>query len=224
MKLALLSDTHDLLRPEVLEALAGADAILHAGDVSSRRILDRLREFAPVYAVRGNADKDWAEPLPLLLDFELGGLRVCMAHKKKELPTDLRPYDLVLFGHSHAYSDSTQGRARIVNPGSCGPRRFHQPITMATAEITESGLEITRVDIAQPGPPAKIDPSDVASQIRIVLREYNKGRGAGRTAEKYGIDPTLAEQIIHLYVTHPGVTVEGIMTKMECLGLFSEKS
>lgn len=224
MKLALLSDTHDLLRPEVLEALADADAILHAGDISSQRILDRLRGFAPVYAVRGNADRDWAEPLPLLLDFELCGLRICMAHKKKDLPTDLSPYDLVLFGHSHVYSDTQQGRTRFVNPGSCGPRRFHQPITMATAKIMESGIEITRLDIAHPNPTPKIDPNDVASQIGIVLREYSKGRGTGRITEKYGIDPALAEQIIRLYVTHPGVSVDGIMTKMECLGLFSKKS
>ena len=64
MKLGILSDTHNLLRPEVLEALAGADAILHAGDISSREILQRLGEIAPVHAVRGNADREWAEELP----------------------------------------------------------------------------------------------------------------------------------------------------------------
>ena len=214
MKIVLLSDTHNLLRPEVLAALSGAEAILHAGDVNSQQVLDQLREFAPVYAVRGNADKEWAEQLPVFLDFELNGLRVYMTHKKKDLPADLSPYDLVVFGHSHAYSDIQQGRTRIVNPGSCGPRRFHQPITMATAELTESGIEITRIDIAHQTPPPKIDPTDIAAQIEIVVKEFDRGRSTRKIAEKYGIDPALAEQIIRLYVTHPGVTVDGIMTKM----------
>lgn len=214
MKIALLSDTHNLLRPEVLATLSGAEAILHAGDINSQQILDQLREFAPVYAVRGNADKEWAEYLPLFLDFQLDGLRVYMTHKKKDLLTDLSPYDLVVFGHSHAYSDIQQGRTRIVNPGSCGPRRFHQPITMAMAEVTGQSFEIARIDIAHPAPPTKIDPTDIAAQIEIVVKEFDKGRSTRKTAEKYGIDPALVEQIIRLYVTHPGVTTDGIMTKM----------
>ena len=80
MKLGIISDTHKLLRPELSAALAGVDAILHAGDVGSREILDRLEALAPVYAVRGNADGDWAEALPGVLDVSLNGLRICMTH------------------------------------------------------------------------------------------------------------------------------------------------
>ena len=148
MKLGLISDTHNLLRPEVLKELVGMDAILHAGDISSQKVLDQLRTIAPVYAVRGNADKEWAEGLPQFLDFELDGLRIYMTHKKKDLPTDLEPYELVVVGHSHTYSETQQGKTIIVNPGSCGPRRFHQAITMATAEITDGLIRISRVDIA----------------------------------------------------------------------------
>ncbi len=214
MKLGIISDTHDLLRPEVLAALTGVDAILHAGDINSRKILDQLRTIAPVHAVRGNADKEWAAHLPDFLDMELGGLRVCMTHKKKDLPEDLSPYDLVIVGHSHRYSESEQGRTRIINPGSCGARRFHQPITMAMAEICGDSIKVKRIDIAHTAPAPKVDPNDIAAQIEIVVREFNKGRGTTATAEKYGIDPALAEQIIRLHVTHPGVTVDGIMTKM----------
>ena len=60
MKVGILSDTHDLLRPEVIDALQGCDYILHAGDISSQRILDRLEQIAPVKVVRGNTDKEWA--------------------------------------------------------------------------------------------------------------------------------------------------------------------
>ena len=86
MKVGIISDTHDLLRPEATEALRGCDCILHGGDISSPGILKQLEKIAPVKAVRGNNDKEWAEGLPLYLDFELGGLRVFMTHKKRTFP------------------------------------------------------------------------------------------------------------------------------------------
>lgn len=69
MKLGIISDTHNLLRPEVLSALSNVDTILHAGDISSQEILDQLQSIATIYAVRGNADKEWATHLP---DFQPG--------------------------------------------------------------------------------------------------------------------------------------------------------
>ena len=214
MKLGILSDTHNLLRPEVLDALAGADAILHAGDISSRAILDRLGELAPVYAVRGNADREWAEDLPPVLDLELGGLRICMTHKKKDLPPDLTPYDLALVGHSHQYAESMLGRTLLLNPGSCGPRRFRQPITLATAEVENGQIRVTRIEIAQAVPAPKIDPGDLRAQIEAVVKGIEKGRSPRQIAEQTGMDPARAEQIARLWLTHPGVTAEGIMTKM----------
>ena len=214
MKLGIISDTHNLLRDEVLSALKGADVIFHAGDISSQGILDHLREIAPVRAVRGNADKEWAEDLPEFLDFQLSGLQIFMTHKKKDLPKDLSPYDLVIIGHSHQYSETRQGKTLILNPGSCGPRRFHQSITMAAAEVDNGQVSVTRIDIPHNTPTPKIDPNDIRSQIEIVVREIDKGRGKKDIAEKYGIDPAAAELISRLYLTHPGVTVDGIMTKM----------
>lgn len=214
MKVGLISDTHNLLRPDVLKALMGVDAILHAGDISGQAVLDQLQTIAPVYAVRGNADKEWAEEVPTFLDFELNGLHIYMTHKKKDLPAHLDPYDLVMVGHSHTYVDTLIGKTRIINPGSCGPRRFHQPITMAVATIADSSIEIIRIDIAHALSSPKIDPNDISAQIEVVIKEFNRGHSTKRTAEKYGIDPKLAEQIIRLYVTHPGVTTDGIMTKM----------
>ncbi len=105
MKIGIISDTHDLLRSEAVSILTEVDAIFHAGDISSRGILDQLQAMAPVYAVRGNADKEWAEKLPSFLDFELGGLRFYMTHKKKDLPADLSCYDIVIIGHIHQYSE-----------------------------------------------------------------------------------------------------------------------
>ena len=214
MKLGILSDTHNLLRPEVLEALKGADAILHAGDISSRAILDRLGEIAPVYAVRGNADKDWAETVPPYLDIELGGLHLYMTHKKKDLPQQLAPYDLVVVGHSHQYSESRLGHTLLLNPGSCGPRRFHQPITLAVAEVQDGQILVSKIEISPAAPSPKIDSTDRKAQIEAVIKGIEKGRSPQKIALQYGMEPDLAEQIARLYLTHPGVTADGIMTKM----------
>ena len=225
MKIGILSDTHDLLRPEVTDALRGCDCILHAGDVSSRRILDRLEEIAPVKAVRGNNDKEWAESLPLFLDFELAGLRIYMTHRKKDLPEDLAPYDLVICGHSHQYSSVWQEspggkRTLLFNPGSCGPRRFVQPITMAVLKTGPDGWTVEQISIPHPAKEKApgTGSGDMYRQIETVVRETQKGLSYDAIARKHGLDPELAEQIVRLYVTHPGVTVDGIMTKMGLLG------
>ncbi|MBR7041726.1 MAG: metallophosphoesterase family protein [Clostridia bacterium] len=220
MKIGVISDTHDLLRPEVAENLKGCELILHAGDISSPAILDNLRNIAPVRAVRGNNDREWAEDLPLMLEFELGGLKVLMTHKKRDLPRDLTPYDLVIFGHSHTYycewEDTGNGKQTLLlNPGSCGPRRFYQPVTMAVLILDENGLAANKIDIGNVKEKTAPDSApDLASIAEVVVRETARGRSPEEIARKHGIDPALAEKIARLYVTHPGVTVEGILRKM----------
>ena len=147
MKIGILSDTHGLLRPEILEVLKQCDIILHAGDIHRPDVLEQLTRIAPVRAVRGNNDRDWAEAVPYTLELELEGLRICMAHKKKNLPADLSPFDLAVTGHTHRYQKTRKGNTVFLNPGCCGPRLFHQPITMATVEASEGEMLITRIDI-----------------------------------------------------------------------------
>lgn len=147
MKVGILSDTHGLLRPEVVDALRGSDVILHAGDINRQDILDDIEEIAPVYVVRGNNDHEWAEHIPYVVELDLEGIRVCMSHMKRDLPADLSDYDLVITAHTHKYEESVQGKTMFLNPGSCGPRTFHQPITMATAEIADGKISITKIDI-----------------------------------------------------------------------------
>ena len=225
MKIGIISDTHDLLRPEVINALQGCGCILHGGDISSQKVLDQLEEIAPVKAVRGNNDKEWAEHLPVFLDFELAGLRIYMTHKKKDLPGDLTPYDLVIYGHSHQYASAWQDyagkhRTLLLNPGSCGPRRFIQSITMAILRIDPDGWVIRQINIphAAKEKAPKIDSGDIHKQIEVIVKDTQKGLSVQAIAEKRGLDPVLVEQIVRLYVTHPGVTTDGIMTKMGLLG------
>ena len=216
MKIGIISDTHGLLRPEVTKALEGCEAILHGGDITGPEIIERLESIAPVYVVRGNGDRDWAEHIPLFLDFELAGLRVYMTHRKKDLPDDLSEYDLVVFGHSHKYEESRHGKTLLLNPGSCGPRRFHQAITMVIAGIADGHIETTRIDIPQKtvGALSKSGSADLKKQIETVIKETQKNRSPEAIADRYGFDKALTEQIARLYLTHPGVTADGIMTKM----------
>ena len=213
MRLGVLSDTHGLLRQEVLNRLAGSDAILHGGDVNNQGILITLGGVAPVYVVRGNNDRDWADGIPLSLDFTLGGIRIFMTHKKRDLPDDLSPYDLVIYGHSHRYDETRQGHTVLLNPGSCGPRRFNQPITMALVDVKDGKIKVMRVDIEDKNR-IKNHTVNLKAQIETVIKETQKGRPAVEIAARRDWDVGLVEQIARLYVTHPGVDADGIMAKM----------
>ena len=213
MKLGVLSDTHGLLRQEVLNHLQGCDAILHGGDINNQGILNTLSSLAPLYVVRGNNDKEWATELPLFINEEIAGIHVYMTHKKKGLPADLNPFDLVIVGHTHRYEMQRVGNTVLLNPGSCGPRRFNQAITMALVTVENEQIKVQRIDIEHQEPRAKIG-ADLRSQIEIVMRETAKGRPAVEIAHRRGWDVSLVEQIARLYVTHPGVTADGIMAKM----------
>lgn len=147
MKLAILSDTHGLLRPEVTEQLKNVDAILHGGDINKQSIVDALEQYAPLYVVRGNNDKEWAQHIPHDRTVALGGLVFFLVHNQKDVPADLSGVDVVVFGHSHKYSQTEKGGVLWLNPGSCGPRRFHQEISMMTAEIADGALRVEKVVI-----------------------------------------------------------------------------
>ena len=140
MKIAILSDTHGLLRPEVAEHLKTVDAILHGGDINKQSIVEELQQYAPLYIVRGNNDKEWAEGMPEELSFS-------MVHNKKEVLKDLSGVDVVVFGHSHKYVQQEQDGILWLNPGSCGPRRFHQEITMMLAEVADGRITVDKITI-----------------------------------------------------------------------------
>jgi putative phosphoesterase len=136
--IGLISDTHGLLRPEALDALRGAEQIIHAGDVGRQEILDELRAIAPVTAVRGNIDQGaWASRLPLTAVVEAGAVHIYVRHDVKEL--DLDPatagFGIVVSGHSHKHGQSERDGVLYVNPGSAGPRRFRLPITLARLHL-----------------------------------------------------------------------------------------
>jgi uncharacterized protein len=132
--IGVISDTHGLLRPEVLELFKGVSLILHAGDIGSPEVLHSLRTLAPVVAVRGNNDKDeWANEIPEVTIAHAGAISIYMLHDLKELnvaPTVTR-FQALVCGHSHRSGIENRDGILFLNPGSAGPRRFKLPITVA---------------------------------------------------------------------------------------------
>lgn len=148
MKLAILSDTHGLLRPAVLEQLGEADVILHAGDINTQEVVDKLGACgAPLYIVRGNNDRAWADHIPHDLTVTLGGVTFYLVHNKRDVPEDLPGVNVVVYGHSHKYAEEERGGVLWLNPGSCGPRRFHQEITMALMEVEDGCCRLEKLVI-----------------------------------------------------------------------------
>jgi uncharacterized protein len=153
MRVGVISDTHGLLRPRVLALLDGCDRILHAGDVGSEEVLSRLRKIAPVEAVRGNVDSGpEAEKLPLALHGDLDGLPFRMVHRREDAdPSWVKAARLVIFGHSHRPELEWRSACLLLNPGSCGPRRFSYPLTLAILTILDGRL-VPEILAVEPGP------------------------------------------------------------------------
>ena len=152
MRIGVISDTHGLLRPEAVAALAGVDYILHAGDVGDPGILDRLRAIAPVTAIRGNVDGYGAcAQLPDTELVELGGRSIYMLHDRETL--DLDPVAagiaVVVSGHSHRPSILRHKGVLYFNPGSAGPRRFSLPVSVGMLRVTENGVEAEILEIVK---------------------------------------------------------------------------
>lgn len=219
-KVGVLSDTHGMLRPEVLEALQGCEAILHGGDINKREILDDLEKIAPVQVVRGNNDKEWAEQIPEKLTLDVCGVRIFMVHNKKFIPKELTGIDLVIYGHSHKYEEKKVGDVLYLNPGSCGPRRFNQEITLALLYIEDDrSFRIEKVWIPHPERKTKKAeeekiPKNLAAMLPAIMKEIDAGKTVKQIAKKHHISEELSEQVNRMYLTHPGVDVEGILRRL----------
>lgn len=148
--IGVISDTHGLLRPEALLALAGSDLIIHAGDIGDEKILDQLRSLAPVVAVRGNIDTSpWTLKLPLTAAVETRAGRIYVLHDLQQLNLDpaAAGFRIVISGHSHQPDHKERAGIMYLNPGSAGPRRFHLPIMLARLDTGVVPATIQFIDL-----------------------------------------------------------------------------
>lgn len=150
-RIGIISDTHGILRPQVLEELKNCDYVLHAGDVTDEPVLDKIRFLCKkLYAVRGNCDYgSWASMLQTRLRFEIGGVRFLMMHDLMGMFTEMPDVDVVVSGHTHRYSQSRKGKTIYLNPGSCGFARYaRSEVTMAVMTVSEGKImDIRKVEI-----------------------------------------------------------------------------
>ena len=146
VRVAVISDTHGLLRREVVSELQDCTHILHAGDIVRESDLDELRLYGSIYAVRGNNDL-WQEGLRDLagiLYFRIAGVSFVMTHDRYDVPRNLEGIQAVIYGHSHRYSEEwTDGRLWL-NPGSCGRARFGGDVTMAKMVLRDGKIRSVR--------------------------------------------------------------------------------
>jgi uncharacterized protein len=141
LRIGLVSDTHNLLRPEVLAFLEGSDHILHAGDICGPEVLEKLGQLAPLTAVRGNNDQgDWARALPEATTVRFEGVAVHMLHDLKAFSAPGEVH-VVVTGHSHKPKAERRDEILFVNPGSAGPRRFKLPVS--AGELRIDGDQVT---------------------------------------------------------------------------------
>jgi len=134
----VISDTHGLLRPEVIKAFQQVSLIIHAGDVGRPAVLAALKKIAPVIAVRGNTDReDWGYRLPATEVVDLSGVSLYLLHDLNKL--DLEPsaagVSAVIYGHTHEPAVENKNGILFLNPGSAGPRRFTLPVSVALLHI-----------------------------------------------------------------------------------------
>jgi putative phosphoesterase len=153
MLIAVLSDTHGLLRPELLTSLRlhSPAHILHVGDVGDPTILTTLSSIAPTTAISGNIDTHTpCADLPPTEVLDLAGCLIYMVHSLAWI--DINPtaagISVVLHGHSHQPSIEHRDGVLYLNPGSCGPRRFHLPITYALLRIESGTPSAQLVDLS----------------------------------------------------------------------------
>lgn len=136
----VISDTHGYLRPEVAEAFAGVDLIIHAGDIGNHEVLDALGAIAPVHAVRGNMDGGWAHGLPATEVVEIGEVLIYVLHDAYHLNLDpaVAGFVAVINGHTHRAAVEKRKGVLFLNPGSASPHSSSG--TVALLRIRGSSL------------------------------------------------------------------------------------
>ena len=143
-KIGVISDTHGLLRLNVMEILQTCDCIIHAGDFDREEILEAIQPLASIYAVKGNNDF-WARKLRRSLTFTIEGVNFFLVHDRADVARNLGDTDVVIFGHSHRYfNEVIDGRLWLI-PGSCGYQRFGGEAAMVVITVDEGKYEIEKI-------------------------------------------------------------------------------
>ena len=210
IRVAIMADTHGVLRPEVERILETCDVIVHAGDFDNQMLYHKLNVDQPLYAVRGNNDRGWSGGLGQVNRFEIGGVKFIMAHERVDIPSVLKDIQVVIFGHSHMYYQQEISGRLWLNPGSCGYKRFTLPLSMAVMTIEDGTYEVETVWLEHgcgtPGAATSQREKAKASKYEKQQKRYkqkqakgegqaDKAKGAVKAA-KYGGQPAARQETV----------------------------
>lgn len=210
IRVAVMADTHGVLRPEVERILETCDVIVHAGDFDNQMLYHKLNVDQPLYAVRGNNDRGWSGGLGQVNRFEIGGVKFIMAHERVDIPSVLKDIQVVIFGHSHMYYQQEISGRLWLNPGSCGYKRFTLPLSMAVMTIEDGTYEVETVWLEHgygtPGAATSQREKAKASKYEKQQKRYkqkqakgegqaDKAKGAVKAA-RYGGQPAARQEAV----------------------------
>ena len=210
IRVAVMADTHGVLRPEVERILETCDVIVHAGDFDNQMLYHKLNVDQPLYAVRGNNDRGWSGGLGQVNRFEIGGVKFIMAHERVDIPSVLKDIQVVIFGHSHMYYQQEISGRLWLNPGSCGYKRFTLPLSMAVMTIEEGTYEVETIWLEHgygtPGAATSQREKAKASKYEKQQKRYkqkqakgegqaDKAKGAVKAA-RYGGQPAARQEAV----------------------------
>lgn len=210
IRVAVMADTHGVLRPEVESILETCDVIVHAGDFDNQMLYHKLNVNQPLYAVRGNNDRGWSGGLGQVNRFEIGGVKFIMAHERVDIPSVLKDIQVVIFGHSHMYYQQEISGRLWLNPGSCGYKRFTLPLSMAVMTIEDGTYEVETVWLEHgygtPGAATSQREKAKASKYEKQQKRYkqkqakgegqaDKAKGAVKAA-RYGGQPAARQEAV----------------------------
>ena len=210
IRVAIMADTHGVLRPEVERILETCDVIVHAGDFDNQMLYHKLNVDPPLYAVRGHNDRGWSGGLGQVNRFEIGGVKFIMAHERVDIPSVLKDIQVVIFGHSHMYYQQEISGRLWLNPGSCGYKRFTLPLSMAVMTIEDGTYEVETVWLEHgygtPGAATSQREKAKASKYEKQQKRYkqkqakgegqaDKAKGAVKAA-RYGGQPAARQEAV----------------------------
>lgn len=149
IRIGLIADTHNLIRPQARAFLEGCDHIIHAGDIANATTLDQIQTWGEVTVVRGNNDQGgWTSEIPHTALVEFGGVSIFVIHDLKELTNpSMLGARVIVSGHSHRPLIREENGVIYVNPGSAGRRRFKLPVSVGellieAGEVTARTVEL----------------------------------------------------------------------------------
>ncbi len=129
MRIGILSDTHVSsfaeLPDKILTTLAEVDMIIHAGDFTTKNVLDGLKQLREVSAVCGNMDSNEVkQSLPEKKVFTASGRRLGVTHGwgsphgiEDRVSSLFSNVDIIVFGHSHQPVNEVIHGILFFNPG-----------------------------------------------------------------------------------------------------------